>query len=192
MKNVIMIKSLYLLLFFSLFAFSSCRNTQEKKSTMDTNLTLANKFIDSFYSFDRQRLEDVLSEAKDSWPEIIFYQKWAECGNYKIVKKGKAVSGDETTVLYPITVKDDLMAALEISFNVTDTFHITIENHKIKAVTATSDDPAKYWEAKEWIKENRPDLYDIPCKDAWEGGLTPCECVKATVEGLKEFKKATK
>jgi len=159
---------------------------------MDANITIANKFIDAFYSFDKQLLEETLIEAKDSWPEIIFYQKWAECGNYKVLNRGECIKKDDDIILYPVTVKDDLMDALDIKFNVTDTFHITIKNGKIKAVTATSDDPEIYYKAKEWIKKNRPDLYDIPCKDAWEGGLTPCECVKATVEGLKAFRKTRK
>jgi hypothetical protein len=87
-------------------------------------------------------------------------------------------------VLCPITVKDDLIGALEVNYNVTDTFHLTIINGEIRSVDTTSDDPPLFYEAKDWTKQNRPKLINKAC----EGEFTACECVKATVQGFIEFK----
>ena len=80
------------------------------------------------------------------------------------------------------------MSALQIDLNVTDTFHITIKNQQIRSVQTSSNDPDLYYEARDWTNQNRPELIEEPCKGMWEGGPTPCECIKAVVQGLIEFK----
>lgn len=90
-------------------------------------------------------------------------------------------------IICPITVKDDLIEALKIEFNVTDTFHITIINKKIRSVTNSSNDPDVYYKAKEWVKRNRPELIEKRCEGIWDGGPTPCECVQAMVKGFGQF-----
>lgn len=151
------------------------------------NVELASKFIDTFYSFNRDSLELMLSSAHDSQPNILYYQKWAECGNYKIVKRDEWFEKNDSIVIFPVTVKDDLMAALKIDFNVTDTFHITIRNDRITAIQTTSNDLEIYYQAKEWVNKNRPDLVNKACEGIWEGGPTPCECVKGMVAGFDQF-----
>jgi hypothetical protein len=158
----------------------------------DTHTAIANKFIDAFYSFDRDSLQSILSSAKKSQPEILYYQKWAECANYKIVDRTCYFEKNDSIVLFPVTVKDDLIGALAIDFNVTDTFHISIQNGKILSVKTSSNDMEVYYEAKEWVKKNRSDLVEKACEGIWEGGPTPCECVLGMVKGFAEFTESRK
>ncbi len=57
------------------------------------------------------------------------------------------------------------MNALQINFNVTDTFHITIRDGQIRSVETSSNDPHTYYAAKEGVIKNRPEYV----KKAWEG-----------------------
>lgn len=50
-------------------------------------LELAENFVDAFYSFNAADLDTALTFAQDSKPTILFYQGWAEGGNYKIVNR---------------------------------------------------------------------------------------------------------
>ncbi len=118
----------------------------------------------------------------------MYYQKWAECGYYEIIDRNDCIEKNDSLVLCPITVKDDLIGALKIEFNVTDTFHLIIVDGQIRFVQTSSNDPDMYYEAKEWVKLNLPGLIEEPCKGIWEGGPTPCECVKAMEKGFIEFR----
>lgn len=178
-----------LIICFIILLSGNCKNVSRPVSSLIhiDNVALANQFIDAFYSFNRDSLASILSNAIESQPEILYYQKWAECGNYKIINRGDCIEKNDTMVLCPITVKDDLIGALKIDFNVTDTFHLTIIEGQIRSVQTSSNDPDIYLEAKEWVKKNHPELIGEPCKGIWEGGPTPCECVKAMVKGFNEF-----
>lgn len=169
---------------------ASCNNGSRSDTSQiqSSNISLAEHFVDAFYSFDKDSLASILLHATRSQPELLYYQKWAECGNYKIINRQKPIGKNDTLVLCPVTVKDDLISALEIDFNVTDTFHLTIIEGQIRSVQTSSNDPDMYHQAKEWVKKNRPELIDVPCSGIWEGGPTPCECVKAYVKGFTEFK----
>jgi hypothetical protein len=59
----------------TLFLLSSCQNKA------NDNLFVAGRFIDAFYSFDRDSLDAILAEAPGSKPEILYYQKWAGCAH---------------------------------------------------------------------------------------------------------------
>lgn len=152
------------------------------------NIDIANEFIDAFYSFDNDKLASIMSHAEESQPNILYYQKWAECGNYEIVHRHDCVERNDSVVICPITVKDDLIGALNVDFNVTDTFHVTIIEGQIRSVENSSNDPDIYYEAKQWVGQNRPELIEIPCEGIWEGGPSPCECVRAMVKGFAEFR----
>jgi hypothetical protein len=167
-----------------------CKNIQEPKFSEDSNdmITIANEFVDAFYSFNSETLASVLSEAKISQSEILYYQKWAECGNYKVLNRAMAYKENDSTIVCPVTVKDDLMAALDIEFNVTDTFRLTIRRGQIRSVSTSSNDPDLYYAAKDWVKENKNDLIEVPCEGIWEGGPTPCDCIKGMIKGFGEFK----
>lgn len=173
----------------SLALLFSCKN--EFKSAVDmnqpSNVDIANEFIDAFYSFDGDTLKSILTHATESQPNILYYQKWAECGNYKVITRNDYIIKNDSLILYPITVKDDLIGALELDFNVTDTFHITVVKGQIKSVQTSSNDPDLYYEATEWVKQNRPELIAKPCEGMWAGGTTACECVRVMVAGFREF-----
>ncbi|MBN2275910.1 MAG: hypothetical protein JXK95_16395 [Bacteroidales bacterium] len=167
----------------------SCKNSSHSDGSVchNSNIVIANEFIEAFYSFNRDTLELFLTQAVESRPGILYYQKWAECGNYEIIKRHDCIEKNDTLVICPVTVKDDLISALNIDFNVTDTFHLTIIKGQIRAVQTSSNDPDLYYEAKEWVRLNRSELIEEPCEGVWEGGPTPCECVRAMVKGFKEF-----
>ncbi len=174
-------------IYLSLLLLSSCQNASQN-STPIRNITIANEFVDAFYSFNRDSLQAILSVAKESQPNILYYQKWAECANYEIVNRNKFIEKNDSTVIFPVTVKDDLMATLKINFNVTDTFRITIKNKRIRAVTTSSNDLPEYYKAKEWVKQNHPELIEKACEGIWDGGPTPCECVKGMLKGFSLLK----
>jgi hypothetical protein len=173
---------LYLLL-------ASCKpgSQGELTNTHSSTKTVADQFINAFYSFNSDSLQAVLSNAEESQPNILYYQKWAECGHYTIVNRNTFIEKNDSLILAPVTVKDDLMAALEIDFNVTDTFRITLRKGKISSVETSSNDLAVYYEAKEWVKQNHPELIEKPCEGIWNGGPTPCECIQGMLKGFTAF-----
>ena len=178
-----------LIIYTCLLILGSCKNASQSGGSIiqDDNVAIANHFIDAFYSFNGDSLKSVLPQAIKSQPSILYYQKWAECGNYEIIDRHDCIEKNDSLVICPITVKDDLIGALKIDFNVTDTFHLTIIGGQIRAVQTSSNDPDMYYEAKEWVKQNLLELIEKPCEGIWEGGPTPCECVKAMVKGFNEF-----
>ena len=156
------------------------------------NFKIANQFVDAFYSFNKDSLKAVLSDAEESQPNIMYYQKWAECGHYEVIDRGKYFERNDSVVTFPVTVKDDLMKALGINFNVTDTFYILIQHGRIRSVTNSSNDLDEYYKAKEWVKNNYTDSFEIACRDIWNGGPTPCECIQLIVKGFAEYKAQSK
>lgn len=175
---------LYLLLFLS----SSCKNaTQKEVPDQISKSAIATTFVDAFYSFNRDSLASVLSFADETQHNILFYQKWAECGHYEIIERGTLIEKSDSLVIMPVTVKDDLMAALHIDFNVTDTFHLSIQNGRIRSIQTSSNDPSVYYEAKEWVKENRPELIDKACEVVADKEPTPCDCIQGMLKGFAEF-----
>lgn len=169
-----------------LFMVMSCHTKQQR--VPENNLHIASAFVDAFYSFNRDSLQAVLSSAEASQPEILYYQKWAECGHYEVLQRHTPFEKNDSTVIFPVTVKDDLMAALQIDFNVTDTFHIAIRDGKIRSVQTSSNDPDEYYDAKEWVKEHHPEFIEVPCEGIWEGGPTPCECIQGMLKGFRALK----
>ena len=176
-------------IYWVLLLSASCKNYSHPETpiTQESNVAIANTFIDAFYSFNSDSLKSILSDAETSQPNILYYQKWAECGNYQVVTRHDGIGKNDSLVVFPVTVKDDLMAGLNINFNVTDSFHLTITRGRIRSVETSSNDPEVYYEAKEWVKQNRPDLIEKPCEGIWAGGPTPCECILGMIKGFKEF-----
>jgi hypothetical protein len=180
-------KKLILLLTCTL-VLNGCKKASTHESHAN-NVVLGNHFVDAFYSFNRDSLQSLLSSAKESRAEILYYQKWAECAHYRIIDRTHYFEENDSTIILPVTVKDDLMRALAIDFNVTDTFHITVRNEKIHTVKTSSNDLAEYYQAKEWVKKNRPELIEKACEGIWAGGPTPCECVLGMIKGFGEYLK---
>lgn len=176
-------KCIYCLFILLLF---SCK-TITPEDTPANQIAVGNQFIDAFYSFNRDSLQMLLASAEKSKTEILYYQKWAECAQYKIIDRSLHLEKNDSTILFPVTVKDDLMAALAIDFNVTDTFHISFQKGKIHSVKTSSNDPDAYHEAKEWVDKNRPEFVKKACEGIWEGGPTPCECALGMINGFNEL-----
>ena len=67
---------------------------------------------------------------------------------------------------------------------VTDTFHLTVVDGDILSIETSSNDPPLFYEARQWVRENRAELTEGPCSDESD---TPGDCVRAVVQGFKEF-----
>lgn len=174
-----------LFLFIVLLLLIACKETRQEQG--ENHAEIADEFIDAFYSFNTDSLRSALMDARASQPNILYYQKWAECGNYTIVKRHDCMVKNDSTVICPVTVKDDLMAGLGIDFNVTDTFHITVSQGHVRFVETSSNDPELYYQAKEWVAKNRPEYVEKACEGIWNGGPTPCDCIQGMIKGFREF-----
>lgn len=64
---------------------------------------------------------------------------------------------------------------------------MTIVSGQVVAVNSSSNDPQAYFDAEQWVKENRPELIERPCEGFFEGGSTPGDCVRAMVRGYSEY-----
>lgn len=159
----------------------------ERSPPADQSIAAAESFVDAFYSFESSELREVLASAEESLPRMLFYQGWAKGGNYKVVERMPCDQSTEGTIDCSITVEDDLIGALGIDFNVTDTFHLTVVDGQITSATNSSNDPQAYWDAEEWVRSNRPNLIEQPCAGFFDGGPTPGDCVRAMVRGYSEF-----
>jgi hypothetical protein len=154
---------------------------------INPNVRVSEALIDTFYSFKKDQLEAALMSAKSSIPSVVFYQGWAEGGNYKIVNRLPCIAKKQNLVSCSITVQDDLMLALKIDFHVTDTFDISFEEGRIFSVETSSNDLDVFWTAREWVNQKHPELIKKPCQGIWDGGPTPAACVRAMVEGYTRF-----
>ena len=151
-------------------------------------LTTSEAFIDSFYSFDPVRLQDALANAPASAPVILYYQGWAEGGNYRIMQRRPCHLEKAGEVRCDITVEDDLIAALGTGYDVTDSFHLAFKDGRIVKVHTTSNDPPQMSEAFKWLRGKHPEIWDGPCRDFFAGGKTPQDCVRAVVGGFRGFR----
>ena len=158
-------------------------------SPADPDVALAETFVDSFYSFDQDRLAPLLSSAGESRLRILEYQAWAEGGHYEIIERMPCEATEPGVVGCSITVRDDLVATLDLGWWVTDHFDLSIENGEIVSVTTSSNDPQVYYDARAWVQEHRPDLIEGPCEESPETGLglTPGLCAAALRQGYLDF-----
>jgi hypothetical protein len=174
------------LLFLNLSACSMAKdsNTQYQKESL---LSSAEALIDTFYSFNSAALEVALSEAPSSISSLVYYQGWAEGGNYKIVERKPCLIQELTVVRCSITVEDDPMLALGIDFNVTDTFTISFTNGVVSAVETSSNDLQIYYDARNWVLTELPNLIEDACEGFFDDGATPNECARLMTEGYRQF-----
>ena len=153
----------------------------------EPNVAAAERVIDAFYSFDRDRLAHVLSAAETSAPTILFYQGWAQGGNYRVRYRAPCQPEAADKVRCAITVEDDLIKALRLGIQVTDTFRITVTGGRVREVATSSNDPPLFEEALAWVRRERADRIRVPCEGFFAGGPTPGACVRAIVQGFAEF-----
>lgn len=169
-------------------AACDARDAEPPRPT-DPRLAAAERLIDDFYSFEPQRLRAALANAPESAPEILYYQGWAEGGNYVVLKRQPCRLTGPGKVDCAITVRDDLIAALGTGYDVTDTFHLSFKDSWIVAVETSSNDPPEFERAFEWLQKERPELFEGPCKNLFAGGPTPQDCVRAVVAGFADYTK---
>ena len=153
----------------------------------DPRLAKAEAVIDAFYSFEPARLRAAMPHAPESLPEILYYQGWAEGGDYKVVERKPCRIASAAEIACDITVRDDLIAALGTGYDVTDTFHFTFDGDRIGKVRTSSNDPPQFQQALDWLARERPELMDGPCRGFFAGGPTPGDCVRAVVKGFADF-----
>ena len=150
-------------------------------------LKKAEAFIDAFYSFESEKLAPLLEFADTSADSILYYQAWARGGNYKVMNRGECKFSDQGTVKCPITVEDDLILALKTDFLVTDTFEITFVDSEIGKIETSSNDQPIYYDARDWVKANRPEVMQTVCSDMWKKVENAGDCVRAMHEGYKAY-----
>jgi hypothetical protein len=167
----------------------ACALTDYSIYAADTEalLPIAESLISDFYSFDSVRLKQALEHAEDSQESLLYYQGWAEGGNYEIVERRQCVVKSSNIVSCPITVKDDPMLALAVDFFVTDTFEIAFEDGRVSSVETSSNDLPIYYQARDWVRANMPELIAQPCEGFFAGGATPGDCAQAMAEGYRAF-----
>lgn len=153
----------------------------------DADIATAEAFIDAFYSFDPERLAPMLAAADESIASIMYYQGWAEGGNYKVLDRGACARGADGLIACPITVQDDPVQALKTGFDVTDTFTLTFADGAIVKVDTSSNDQPVYYQARKWVEREMPEVMTGPCKDRRNGGKTPGDCARAMTEGYRLF-----
>jgi hypothetical protein len=161
--------------------------TPDIPDTLTSDLAKAELFIDAFYSFDQDRLRPLLEAASESAISIMYYQGWAEGGNYKVVERGACVADSNHAISCPITVQDDPVLALKTGFNVTDTFALRFVDGQIVSVETSSNDQPVYFEARKWVEREMPEVMAGPCKTPQNGGTTPGDCARAMTEGYRRF-----
>ncbi|MEO1322907.1 MAG: hypothetical protein AAFV59_07865, partial [Pseudomonadota bacterium] len=159
----------------------------EEPSVSDERLEIAEGMIDAFYSYNPAELQPFLSSAGDTEERLLWYQGWAEGGNYKIVKREPCAANEAQQIICPITVEDDPVLALKIDFKVTDTFTITFEDTTITKVATSSNDKPIYYQAGAWVRENLPEVMEGPCQGFFAGGPTPGDCARAMTDGYAQF-----
>jgi hypothetical protein len=160
---------------------------QAEPGDTGSELALAEKFVDAFYSFDAENLQPLLFSAGESRAEMLFYQGWAEGGNYLVMKRTPCASVQPGMARCSITVQDDLVLALGIGFDVTDTFTISFEDGAISAVETSSNDPDRYHDAREWTQKNRSELIEPHCAGSDQGASDPYRCVQGMLLGYRDY-----
>lgn len=154
-----------------------------------SDVRTAEAFVDAFYSFDPDRLGALLASADESGARTLAYQAWAEGGHYAIIERAPCEEIQATEVRCSITVRDDMIAALDLGWWVTDHFDLTFEGSKIASVATSSNDPQVYHDARAWVLENRPGLVEEPCEELTGTRVrrTPGLCAAAMRQGYLDF-----
>ena len=160
-----------------------------EKADLAQDLKTAEAMIDAFYSFEPTQLEPFLTDAVEASPRIMYYQGWAEGGNYKVLSRAPCAETEDHKIACPITVQDDPVLALKTGFNVTDTFTLTFADKKIINVETSSNDQPIYYEARKWVQANKPDIMNGPCKGQSDKTGSAQDCARAMTRGYAEFYK---
>ena len=167
--------------------FAGCATQPKGSTNTSTQLAAAEQLIDAFYSFDPDQLRTAMAHAPASIPNILFYQGWAQGGNYKVLERRSCRTEKADEVSCDIKVKDDLIAALGTGYDVTDTFHLSFRDGRIVGVRTSSNDPPEFDQALKWLARERPEILTGPCRGFFDGGPTPQECARTVISGFADF-----
>lgn len=148
-----------------------------------SDLLVAERFVDSFYSYDQNRLAKIM-DAGEEGERVLYYQAWADAANYKIQKR-RTCTSKETALVCQITVVDDFGETL--GYMATDIFSLVVANQKVTGVQFEGDDPPIFMKLFEWISINRAEIMSGPCLNMFAGGHTPRECARAVVIAARDF-----
>jgi len=152
-------------------------------SVSASDLLVAERFVDSFYSYDQNRLSEIM-DAGEEGERVLYYQAWADAANYQIQKRRPCAS-KESVLVCQITVVDDFGETL--GYMATDTFSLVVENQKVTGVGFEGDDPPIFMKLFEWISINRAEIMSGPCLNMFAGGHTPRKCARAVVSAARDF-----
>ena len=148
-----------------------------------SDLLVAERFVDSFYSYDQNRLAEMM-DAGEEGERVLYYQAWADAANYEIQRR-RPCSSKEIALVCQLTVVDDFGETL--GYMATDTFSLVVENQKVTGVQFEGDDPPIFMKLFEWISINRAEIMSGPCLNMFAGGHTPRECAGAVVSAARDF-----
>ena len=160
---------------------SACTNGTQS----NPNLAVAERFIDAFYSYSPNALSISLAKAPTDANRTLYYQAWAEAGDYQIQERRPCEMTSSTQAQCAVKVTDNIGGTL--GYVATDTFILEFAQQNLVGVRFTSDDPPIFEELQRWLQTHRPEVFTGPCKDMFAGGTTPGACVRAVVRGAKDF-----
>lgn len=160
---------------------SSCASSNQA----ELNLLLAERFVDAFYSWSPNALGAVLAKAPEDSNRTLYYQAWAEAGEYQIQTRNPCSAISARQAECAIRVTDNIGAAL--GYIATDTFTLSFDGNNLVGVQFRSDDPPILQEVFGWLQATRPEVFAGPCKDLFAGGTTPQACVRAVIRGAQDY-----
>ncbi len=141
------------------------------------------QFVDAFYAWEQKTLASLMTPGVAA-DRVLYYQGWAEAANYAVLNRRPCeMQGD--LVVCAITVTDDFGQAL--GYTATDTFSLTITDGMVVDADFEGDDPPVFGALFEWLMDTRPEVFAGPCRDMFEGGLTPGACAQAVAQGARDF-----
>ena len=153
------------------------------------SLRIAEDFISAFYTFEPTELAKVVDPQAEGYVPVMYYQGWAQGGNYQIKQRRACQlvsnAGAAETITCAITVTDDFGGAM--GYVATDTFALVIEQGRINEVSFSADDPPIFQELLAWIGDNQPHVLAGPCADFFAGGETPQACAQAVAHAARRM-----
>ncbi len=169
---------------------SSTSATSKPEVAFMSNQQRAELFVTTFYSWDAEALEQLLSPSQEA-DNVLYYQAWAQAANYAIKQRrpctsiAAATAPSEPMQECRITVTDDFGRAL--GYTATDTFKLAFTPNKIGSVSFSGDDPPVFQQVFAWLMAEQPELFAGACKDMFAGGTQPAECAQAVAEGARAW-----
>ena len=146
-------------------------------------LLVAEQLLDAFYAWDVPTVRELTHPGPDA-DRLLYYQGWAEAAHYRVIERPPCVR-NQSAVVCAVTVTDDFGSAL--GYTATDTFTMTVSGDKVSGVAFEGDDPPVFSELFAWLAETRPEVFEGPCRDMFDGGTTPGDCAREVARAAAVF-----